>query len=170
MVRVVLRKFGRIEYYIAPQLMMPAPASKLSEESARSFLYLTSISVKDFEVARFLFERGYVEDQVAYAMNIIDATEDDRLAWLISRGNRVAELLCMASRFKEVCCAAPFLGSERYGNELEDRIVQSLSYLGDVNIKKLLKIAKGDLPRFGVDTMKNIGLLSCLLLETFTGV
>jgi len=161
---------GSIEYYVTPQLMMPGLASRLSEKSAGSFMYLVSIAVKDFEVARSLFERGYAEDQVAYAMNILDTTDDDLLAWRISRGNRFAETLCLISRFKEVCYAAPFLGSERYRSELEDRIVQNLSYLGSANTKKLLEIATGDLPKLGVDTIKNINLLSHLLLETFMGV
>lgn len=161
---------GSIEYYITPRLMMPRLASRLSEASLRSFLYLVSIADKDYEVARSLFERGYVEDQVAYAMTLLDTTEDDKLAWRISEGNRFAEILCLVSRFKEVCCAAPFLGSERYGSELEDRIIQNLHYLGDVNAKKLLEIAKGELPKFGADTSENINLLSCILLKTFLRV
>lgn len=162
---------GGIEYYIVPLQLMPRLAAEIgfSGESTRNFLYLMSIAVKDFEVTRFLLGREFFEDQLAYAMNIIDTTDDDRLTWCMSRGNRVAEILCMASRFKEICCAAPFLRDERIGKELEDRLVGNLSYLGSENVRGVLKVAKDDLPKLGTDTMRNIGLLSGLLLRTVLG-
>jgi len=163
---------GGIECYIVPSLLMPRLAAEIgfSEESTRNYLYLMSIAVKDYEVARFLLGREFFEDQLAYATNIIDTTDDDRLAWRMSRGNRVAEILCMASRFKEMCCAAPFLRDERIGKELEDKIVGNLSYLDGDNVKRLLRVAKDDLPTLGTDTTRNIDLLSDLLLRAFMGV
>jgi len=162
---------GGIEYYIAPMPPMMGSMDEigLSGESKGNFLYLMSIAVKDFEVTRFLIGRGFIEDQLAYAMNILDTTDDDRLAWRMSKGNGVAEILCMASRFKEICCAAPFLKYEMIGRELEDRIVGNLSYLGVENVNRLLKIAKENLTKLGTDTMGNIGSLSELFLRTFLG-
>lgn len=160
---------GSIEYYMIPLSLISAFVDKreFSGESAASFVYLVSIAVKDFEVAKFLFERGRLKDQVAYATNILCTTEDERLAWRVSRGNRVAEILCIVSRFKEVCCAAPFLSGQRFGDELKDGIVENLSYLGSDIVEKLLWIAKHDLPKLGQDTMKNINVVSGLLLSTF---
>jgi len=159
---------GGIEYYIAPLSLMPMGA-EIPNASARDFLYLMSIAVKDFEVTRFLIGREFYEDQLAYAMSVFVTTDDDRLAWHMSRGNRVAEILCMASRFKEICCAAPFLRDERIGKEIEDRMICELSYLGGDDARRLLGIAKDDLPTLGTDTTMNIGLLSDLLLRTFLG-
>ena len=162
---------GGIEYYIVPLPLMPRLATEIgfSGESKRNFLYLMSIAVKDFEVTRFLLGRGFFEDQLAYAMNAFDTTEGDRLTWRMSSGNRVAEILCMASRFKEICCAAPLLRDDGIGKELEDRLVCNLSYLGGENVRGLLKVAKDDLPKLGTDTMRNIGLLSGLFLSMVLG-
>lgn len=159
---------GGIEYYVIPQSLIPPFVVKhSSEESARSFLDLVSIAVKDYEVTRYLFGRGCDRGQVAYVINVVDATEDDKLAWRISRGNRVAEILCIVSRLKEVCCAAPFLQDERFRNDIEDRLVKNLSYMGCDVVTKLMFIARHELPELGADTMKNIGVLSDLLLRTF---
>jgi len=162
---------GGIEFYIAPLPLIPRLAAEFGfqREPSRNFLYLMSIAVKDFEVTRFLLGREFFEDQLAYAMSIFDTTDDDRLAWRMSRGNRVAEILCMASRLKEMCCAAPFLRDERIGKELEERVMDKLSYLGGDDAKRLLKIAMDDLPTLGTDTMRNIGFLSDLFLSTFLG-
>jgi len=159
---------GGIEYYIAHLPLMPR-GTEIPNASARDFLYLMSIAVKDFEVTRFLLGREFYEDQLAFAMSVFETTDDDRLAWHMSRGNRVAEILCMASRFKEICCAAPFLRDERIGKEIEDRMICELSYLGGDDARRLLGIAKDDLPTLGTDTTMNIGLLSDLLLRTFLG-
>jgi len=161
---------GGIEYYIAPLPPMPRLAwIGFTMASARNFLYLISIAVKDFEVTRFLIGREFFEDQLAYAMSVFDTMDDDRLAWRMSRGNRVAEILCMASRFKEICCAAPFLRDERIGRDMEDRMICKLSYIGGDDARRLLGIAKDDLPTLGTDTTVNIGLLSDLFLRTFLG-
>lgn len=159
---------GSIEYYMMPPSIHTLTGKEgFSRGSAGSFLYLVSTAVKDFEVSRLLVAKGCFEDQVAYARDIIRTSGDEELAWRMSRGNRVAELLCIASRLKEVCCIAPLLGCPVLRGEFQERIVDSLSYLGSGIAGKFLLIARCELPKLGEDTMKNIDAVSGILQDQF---
>ncbi|MBO3803815.1 MAG: hypothetical protein JTT11_08130, partial [Candidatus Brockarchaeota archaeon] len=158
---------GSLEHYLIPPALVERASAKMPWERARIFLYLVSIAVKDYEVTRLLYRKGYVEDQVAYALSSIGASEEDKLAWLISENDPAARAICAASRLKEVCCAAPFLGDERFGGALLERLASSLDYMGGGTAKRLLFIATRHLPSLGDDTLENIRIVSDLALEAF---
>lgn len=123
---------GSPEYYIFP---VPNALRKLERQgiipnrTLVDVLYLISIAVKDYEVTRLLYSRGYVEDQVAYSRYLLKPTEEDTEAWILAQASLVAKLLVLASVMKPPCCAAPMLRDEKYGSEIEESITQSMSYL-----------------------------------------
>jgi hypothetical protein len=160
---------GSIEYYIIPLTQVKSMAAKsgMPEEFARNFLYLVSIAVKDYEVARLLCKNGYVEDQIAYAKDILSTTEDDKLAWQVSGKDPAAKAICILSRLKDVCCMAPFLEEPKFRDALLDHLTRNVSYMGDQTVKEMLFIATIYLPELGNDTIENIGLLSDLVLKIF---
>jgi hypothetical protein len=161
---------GSIEYYIIPitQVKSFAAKSGIPEDFASSSLYLISIAVKDYEVARLLFKNGYVEDQIAYAKNALSATEDDKLAWQVSGKDPAAKTLCILSRLKDVCCLAPFLEDTRFEGELLDLLAQNIGYMGDQTAREVRYIVTIFLSELGDDTIRNIGMLSDLVLKIFT--
>jgi len=150
---------GTLRYYLLP---FPPALLKLSDQFNLSFeyitnlLYLISIAVKDYEVSRLLYGRGYVEDQVAYAKHLLKVSESDVLSWQVSRGNPLAEVLCLISCLKAAGCAAPLLVDKKYGEKVRRHLVESLSYLPADRSAPLLKVISEGFPSLGTDTVDNI--------------
>jgi len=160
---------GDLLYYVLP---LPPVLSdlvhrfKVSREYATNLLYLISISVKDFEVSRLLYKRGYFEDQVAYVKHLLEITESDRLSWEMSRGNPSAEILCLVSSLKTAGCAAPFLLNKTFGEELKRLLTESLSHLRTDFSTSLMNMILKDFPSLGTDTINNINRVAGLVVET----
>lgn len=109
---------GSLDYYIFPipkGLMKLRRLKILSRQSAFDILYLVSIAVKDYEATRLLYERSYVEDQVAYSKHLLEPSEEDLQAWNLAQANRAARLMVLVSTLKMACCATPLMEDERYG-------------------------------------------------------
>ncbi len=150
---------GNLRYYLLsfpPALLKIADRFNLSFEYMTNLLYLISIAVKDYEVTRLLHQRGYVEDQVAYAKHLLKVSEDDILSWEISRGKPPAEALCLISCLKAAGCAAPLLVDKKFGEEVRQCLMESLSYLHADRSALLLKVIEGGFPSLGTDTLDNI--------------
>ncbi len=150
---------GNLRYYVLsfpPALLEIADRFKLSFEYVTNLLYLISIAVKDYEVTRLLHERGYVEDQVAYAKHLLKISEDDTLSWEISRGKPPAEALCLISCLKAAGCAAPLLVDKKFGEEVRQYLMESLSYLPADRSTLLLRVVEGGFPSLGTDTLDNV--------------
>ena len=150
---------GSLQYYLIP---LPPPLLKLagrfnlSQEYITNILYLISIAVKDYEVSRLLYERGYVNDQVAYAKHLLATSESDILLWKMSRGNPLAEILCLVSCLKSVSCAAALLDDEKFGKEMRHHLTESLYYIPAKYRSLLSKMIFEDFPSLGTDTFNNI--------------
>ncbi len=150
---------GNLRYYVLsfpPALLEIADRFNLSFEYVTNLLYLISIAVKDYEVTRLLHERGYVEDQVAYAKHLLKVSEDDTLSWEISRGKPPAEALCLISCLKAAGCAAPLLVDKKFGEEVRQYLMESLSYLPADRSTLLLRVVEGGFPSLGTDTLDNV--------------
>jgi len=150
---------GNLRYYVLsfpPALLEIVDRFNLSFEYMTNLLYLISIAVKDYEVTRLLHERGYVEDQVAYAKHLLKISEDDTLSWEISRGKPPAEAMCLISCLKTAGCAAPLLVDKKLGEEVRQYLMESLSYLPADRSTLLLRIVEGGFPSLGTDTLDNV--------------
>jgi hypothetical protein len=119
-------------------------------------LYLISIVVKDYEVSRLLYERGYVEDQVAYVKYLLTVSESDVLSWEMSQGRPLLEILCLISCLKTAGCSMPLLLDKTFGKEMKRRLVESLSYLPADHRALLLKVVWKGFSSFGTDTFDNV--------------
>lgn len=150
---------GNLRYYVLsfpPALLEIVDRFNLSFEYMTNLLYLISIAVKDYEVTRLLHERGYVEDQVAYAKHLLKISEDDTLSWEISRGKPPAEAMCLISCLKTAGCAAPLLVDKKLGEEVRQYLMESLSYLPADRSTLLLRVVEGGFPSLGTDTLDNV--------------
>jgi len=159
---------GSPEYYIFP---IPHLLSKASEkfnlptQYLNDLLYLISIAVKDFEVTRLLHSRGYIEDQVAYAESVLEASQDDLAAWEIGKVKPEAKLLCVVSRLKDFSCASALMIDEKLRDKVGMKLLEGMNYFSeDVSMKILTIVSK--LPSIlQADTLKNIGEMARIVVE-----
>jgi len=150
---------GSLQYYLIPLppvLLELADRFNLSREYTTNILYLISIAVKDYEVSRLLYERGYLGDQVAYARHLLAPSESDILSWKMSRGNPLAEILCLISCLKSASCAAAFLDDKKIGKDIRHHLTESLYYIPAMYRSLFLKIISDAFPSLGRDTLNNI--------------
>ena len=150
---------GSLRYYILsfPVLLLKlADQYNLSFEYLANFIYLISIAVKDYEVSRLLYRRGYVEDQVAYTRHLLRITENDLLSWEASRNKPEAEVLYLISCLKVAGCAVPLLVDKKFGEEIKLCLIQNFFHLPTDRSSLLLKVIFEGFPSLGIDTFENI--------------
>lgn len=150
---------GSLEHYLIrpPSLLLEMTNRfNLSRDYTKSVLYLVSIAVKDYEATCLLYSRGYVEDQVEYVKFLLRVSEDDVISWELSKGNPLLKALYLISILKTVGCVAPLLNDMKFGRELKQLLVESLSYLPRELSTIILKFAEEEFPTLGVDTLENI--------------
>jgi len=151
---------GSLEYYsFSPPIFLLELErnSIISRQVMRDLVYLASIAVKDYEVTQLLYEKGYVEDQVAYSEYYLKPSEEELETWKIAEKNKIAALLFLVSFLKTICCAAPLLNDERYGEEILKAINVSLKFLPAELSARLLKILQVT-SKFGGNTHVNVDL------------
>jgi hypothetical protein len=149
---------GSLEYYSFPMptfLLELEKKGVISRQITIDLVYLASIAVKDFEVTRLLYEKGYVEDQLAYNEYYLKPSEEDLEAWKLAEKNKTARLLFLVSVLKPACCAAPLLKDERYGEEIFKTITRSLDFLPPQLSAQLLKTLEAT-SKFGRNTHENV--------------
>jgi hypothetical protein len=159
---------GSPSYYLLPlplSLLDFIGRFKVSRQYATNLFYLVSIAVKDYEVSRLLYGRGYVEDQLAYAKHMLKVTESDERSWELSRENPLAEILCLVSCLKPAGCAAVFLSDKRLSGKIERLLAESLSYLPTEYSTRLLDMIPKSFATLGTDTISNIDNMARLVVE-----
>jgi len=159
---------GSPEYYIFPIPHLLLEASErfhLPVQYLNDLLYLISIAVKDFEVTRLLHSGGYIEDQVAYAENVLEASQDDLAAWEIGKVKPQVKILCVVSRLKDFSCASALMSDEKLREKIGMKLLEGMNYFPeDVSMKILTIISK--LPSIlQADTLKNIDEMARVIVE-----
>jgi len=150
---------GELQYYLfpfPPSLIEMKTRFNLPTEYSRDLLYLVSTAVKDYEVTRLLYQRGYVEDQAAYAKFLLQTSEDDVLSWKLSQGKPLLEALCLVSCLKTAGCAAPLLADKGFGEEIKQHLKESLNYFPTNLSNLILKITEEGFLSLGTDTLRNV--------------
>ena len=150
---------GSLYYYLLPfppMLLTLVNRFNLSREYAANVLYLISIAVKDYEVSRLLYERGYVEDQVAYVKYLLTVSESDVFSWEMSQGRPLLEILCLIACLKTTGGSMPLLLDKTFCKEMKRRLMESLSYLPVDYRTLLLKVVWEGFSSFGTDTFDNV--------------
>lgn len=160
---------GSLEYYIfpIPTGLRSGKLNFLSRQYMLDIVYLVSIAVKDCEVSRLLYGKGYLEDQVAYCKYLLEPSKDDLQAWSLAQMDRRARLLALVSILKTACCVVPLMEDVRYGDEMVSAINRGTSYLPEASSKWLMRMLKAA-THFGCDTHRNVEMLMnkiMLLLE-----
>jgi hypothetical protein len=149
---------GSLEYYSFPMstfLLELERERVISRQITRDLVYLASIAVKDYEVTRLLYEKGYVEDQLAYNEYYLKPSEEEFEAWKLAEKNKTAKLLFLVSILKTACSAAPLLKDEKYGKEILKTITRSINFLPAELSAQLIKMLEAA-TKFGRDTHENV--------------
>lgn len=155
---------GSILYYLLPLQSSPSlPYFDVSPQYDTNLLYLISLTVKDYEVSRLLYERGYVDDLIAYAKHLLTITESDILSWEMSIGKPLYEILFLVSSLKALGCAAPLL-NKGFGEEMNRRVSDSISYLPRDYSELLIGMLES-FSSLGSDTLNNIDQMTLLIKE-----
>jgi hypothetical protein len=149
---------GSLEYYSfsTPMFLLELERnSVMSRQVIRDLVYLAAIAVKDYEVTRLLYEKGYVKDQAAYNEYNLKPSGEELEAWKLSEKNKTATLLFLVSALKAACCAAPLIKDERYGEEILKTITGGMNFLPEELSARLLKTLEAT-SKFGRDTHENV--------------
>lgn len=159
---------GSLLYYLIP---LPRAFLDLTEHCGlpldymKNLLYLVSIAVKDYEVARLLHEEGYLEDQVAYSKHVLRVSEADRLSWGAAEGEPLLEVLVLISYLKSMSCAIPLMLDDRWDGEMRGSLGEGLAHLPEASSRILMNLAAEGFPALGPDTLENIDRMALACKE-----
>ncbi len=141
---------GDVKYY---RFKVSKCLDFLSEYNRWRALYLVAVAVKDYEVARFLIEKGLQETQrpLVALMSVASRTEQE--AWRLSRNDEESKALLLAAFMKTFFYVIP-LGGPAY--------LSSYSFLGE-HWNRLYNLTLKLPEILGDDTHENVEKVSCLL-------
>jgi len=160
---------GSIEYYIFPVTKKLAEFSKkfnLSKKYVLNLIHLISMAVKDFEVTKFLLKGGYAEEQIAYSEYLIKPSEEDLIAWQLSKTNFANTILCLAGRLKDLACLIalqPLLENQR----IEKMIKKGLYYIPHEIFEKMMKFTNKLPQLMKGDTFQSFIAVTDAFIEEF---
>lgn len=150
---------GALAYYvfrIPPNCLELAKAKGLDLNVLQQVLYYCAIAVKDLEVTRLLLHKNYKECQVAFAQVQFLPSEEDKLAWLLAKGNPQARLLFFTAQLKSLLIGWQL---ETAGLlSLENCADSMLSYMEPDERRPLLELAGSIAEHLGEDTHDNVRL------------
>jgi hypothetical protein len=158
---------GSLEYYSFP---MPISLYEMERKGiilkqvAIDLLYLASMAVKDYEVTRLLYQKGFAEEQFAYNKYFLEPSQEDQEVWEIAKNDRNARLIVLVSLLKTCCCAAPLLKDEKFGGDMEKLLTHSMNHLPVELVASILRLLKAT-DRFGKNTHENVDLLMKAIID-----
>jgi len=159
---------GSPQYYIFPIPHLLLEASErfdLPIQYLNDLLYLISIAVKDFEVTRLLHTGGYIEDQVAYAENVLKVSQDDLAAWEIGKVKPQAKILCTVSRLKDFSCASALMSDEKLREKIRMKMLEGMNYFPEEVSTKILNIILKLPSSLQADTLGNVDEMTRIIVE-----
>ncbi len=135
----------------------------IDSEKLDEVFFQLSLGVKDFEATRFLISHDFIQCQIAFALEWIKPSEDDRTAWSVSRSNRQTRFIYESALMRPLLFTDPLLSLPKSRKvpleeqvQLSARIEQMLDVLGDTEEKKVIQTAGAMIGAFTEDTHINI--------------
>lgn len=159
---------GSPEYYVfkfSRELVEKGQERGLAPAAFQQLLYYVAIGVKDYEVVRLLVNHGYVDCQAALAFHLLEADEEDQLAWQLARRNPVVRLICLASQLKPLLSIRPLVERPAVAPALIQQARAMLSFLPPEEQDKLWALTQQIAAALGDDTHRNMAIALQLALE-----
>jgi hypothetical protein len=160
---------GSLEYYV---FAVPKSLFEASEKYSllRTFtidiLYLISMGVKDYEVTRLLLDHKYIDDQIAYSLDVLKTEKDDLEAWNLSKRDPAKMLLCLVARFKDLACVAATLDHQSWRNTEESPVDRELDYLSADVRRRLVEVSWALTQMSTQDTFAKVELVADLVVTS----
>ncbi len=140
-------------YYLTPsfELIELSQLKGINRNIFNLFYYLVSISVKDFEVSRFLKENDIVENQIEMYLYHLGISDEEIVVWKTIKGE-IQTIFNSMNIFKVLAAATPFL----YENRIWRKYHENLKLIPQ-NIREIFwNILTENFARLGKDTISNI--------------
>jgi len=158
---------GSLEYYIfriPDDCRHTAEIKGLDSAVLDQALYYVSVAVKDFEATRFLIQHDFISCQFAFALDLLQPSEQDKSAWKLAQTNRQAKFIYLTTLLKPTLFAHPLLALPRSSKgislehqvQLARRVEELLEPLGGTEQNKLLQVANMIVEDATDDTHKNV--------------
>lgn len=123
---------GSIEYYllnVSPSFIDFSLKFGLPVHAVRDIAYLSSLALKDNEVTKFLYENGFIEDQMSFIIYFLKPSAEEKATWVIAEKSPVTAILFLVSILKSLACALPLTCEKRYGAMIRREISSSTNFL-----------------------------------------
>jgi hypothetical protein len=159
---------GSPEYYtfkFSRNLVEKGQGRGLAPVVLQQIVYYAAIAVKDYEVVRLLVNHGYVDCQAALAFHLLEADDEDQLAWRLARLNPVAHFICLASQLKPLLAIRPLVEKPALAPALIQQARAMLSFLPLEEQDKLWALTQQIAAVLGDDTHQNMATALRLALE-----
>jgi len=166
---------GSLEYYIfltSDNCHHRARIRGIDPPALEQALYFISIAVKDFEVTRFLANYDYLKYQFAFALEIMQPSEEDKAAWKLAKNNRQARFLCYTAALKPILSANPLLSLPKSKKiplqqqvDLGRRVEMTIEHMEETEQRKLIQVASNIIQGLTNDTHQNVDLALYQSLE-----
>ena len=153
---------GSLESYLIPfpeSLLQAIKQYQLPLEYAHKLLQAAAMASKEYRVTELLYEKGFVEDQAAYAKYILELGEEEILAWEIASRNKLEKILHLSSILRDISCAVPLLRNATSGEEIRESLAGKLSHLPPEYQIKIKGILSRAFPPPQPDLLRSIDLL-----------
>jgi len=163
---------GSPEFYLIKfpeELRRAMKEFSLPPEFANRLLYGAGMAAKEYKVTGLLYEKGFIEDQVAYAEYILKLSNEDILSWEIASRNKLEKLLHLISILRDVSCAIPLVNDERSGSWVKGLIERRVSHLTLDYSFRIQKIVYKKFPPLRTGTMEGIHLITKAVVEEIVG-
>ncbi len=159
---------GSLEYYIfhiSDNCHQRAKIKGIDLSTLGQALYFVSVAAKDFEATKFLVNHDYIKCQFAFALEVMQPSEQDKTAWKLAKNNRQARLLCYTAALKPILSTNPLLSLSKLKKislqqqvDLGRRIEMMIEHMEEMEQRKLIQTANNIIQGLTDDTHHNVEL------------
>ena len=157
---------GSLEYYIfrIPEDCRRTAVIKAIDSTALDrALHDLSVAVKDFEATRFLVRHDYIGCQFAFALEWLQPSDEEKLAWKTAKTDRQARFTYQTALLRPTLFAHPLLALPRSNKisleqqvHLGRRVEELVEHLGDAEQNRLLQVTNVIVENLTEDTHANV--------------
>ena len=159
---------GSLEYYIfhiSDNCHHRARIRGIDLTTLEQALYFVSVAIKDFEATRFLVNHDYIKCQFAFALEVMQPSEDDKTAWKLAKNNRQARFLCYTAALKPILSTNPLLSLPKHKKiplqqqvDLGRRVEIMIEHMEETEQRRLLQAVNNIIQGLTKDTHQNVEL------------
>lgn len=159
---------GSLEYYVfrVPEnCWHTAKIKGIDLVTLEQAVYYMSVAVKDFEATRFLAAHDFIKCQVAFVLEALRPSEEDKLMWQSAKTNRRTRFLYRVALLKPILFAHPLLSAAKSKKlpleqqvQLGRRMEVLVEHMGRTAQEEMFQLANTIAEKLTEDTHSNIDM------------